>query len=276
MTTPDAEAYRAEFERLEAELKAHPGTKADQMAKDVERAFVTWHQRSRELHAVLHYGETDEDMQTELMQNVRPPVAREQYMRALDSALNAYLGAMGTLIDVARRISKKLPESFQSGYAERSQTVRDIEGVVVLRDLRNYMLHYSSAPWRADGNITADGMTTRISLDSATLAEWNGWKADSRKYLADNQTVRLIEIVVPYEAAMTSLFAWFGEEFYKIKQSDIGAANDLVRRVNLHMSGGATDGKDWQKRMMHVQENLRRSRAGEPQIDYETGLELPE
>lgn len=276
MSEEDAESYRAEYERLVSELKEHPGTKADEMMKDVQRAFATWHQRSRELHAVLHHGETDDDMQTELMQNVRPPEARDQYMRALDSALSAYLGAMGALIDVTRRISQKLPESFQSDYADRSQAVRDVQGVVVLRDLRNYMLHYSSAPWRADANITSEGMTTRISLDSESLAKWSGWKADSRTYLRANDAVRLIEIIVPYEAAMVRLFEWFGEEFYRIKQPDLDAANDLVRRVNLHLSGGATDGHDWQKRMAHVQENLRRSRAGEPQIDYETGLPLPE
>jgi hypothetical protein len=38
----------------------------------------------------------------------------------------------------------------------------------------------------------------------------------------------------------------------------------------MHMTGGVTDGKDWQQRMAHVQENLRRMDAGEPQLAYES------
>jgi hypothetical protein len=102
MPSPDVETtYRAEHDRLVNALKDHPGKKADLLLADVHRSFRTWNQRSVELRAMLQYGETDDEMQIELMQNIRPPVARDQYVSTLDSGLSAYLAAMGALIDDA-------------------------------------------------------------------------------------------------------------------------------------------------------------------------------
>ena len=42
------------------------------------------------------------------------------------------------------------------------------------------------------------------------------------------------------------------------------------------MYGTVTDGRDWQKRMEHIQQNLRAKREGRPQTDYETGAAIPE
>lgn len=276
MTSSEESAYRVGYERLTKEIQAHAGVKADRMMQDVQRSFRTWHQRSTELRALLHHAETDEDMQVELMQNVRPQIARDRYVSDIDSALNAYLGAMGALIDVARRVSQNLPQAFQTDYAERSQAVRDLDGVMVLRDLRNYMLHYSSAPWHFSGTFNTSGSTARVALDSETLAEWKSWKADSRSYFEAHDVVHLSQIIAPYELAMIGLFEWFSHEFYTYKQSDVDAANDLMRRANLQLTGGVTDGHDWQERIAHVQENIHRHKAGEAQINYETGLPFPE
>lgn len=272
----DQEADRAEFERLEKSLTDHPGTKADQLMADVQRTFRPWYQRSVELRALLHFGETDEDMQNELMRNVPPLDAREQYVGALDSALSAYLAAMGAVIDVARRVAGKLGNPFEEAYRKQSMPVRAIDGVVVIRDLRNYMLHRGAAPWQFSGEITPAARTTEVGLDSEELSEWDRWKADSRAYLNSHNSVHLISILTPYEEGMVALFEWFGVEFYRVVQPDLDAANDLVRLLNLHMTGGVSDGKDWPERMAHVQQNLRRSDAGLPQLDYETGLPFPE
>ncbi|WP_105036814.1 hypothetical protein [Cryobacterium aureum] len=277
MTSMDEqEAHRAEYERLQKMLKNHPGKKADQLMADVQRTFRPWYQRSVELRALLHHGETDENMQNELMRNIPPLDGREQYVGALDSALIAYLGAMGAVIDVARRVAKTLGNPFEESYNEQSMLVRAIDGVTVLRDLRNYMLHYGSAPWPFSGRITPDTRTTEVGLTSEVLAEWKGWKADSRAYLNSRKSVRLISVVAPYEAGMVALFEWFNIEFYRVVQPDLDAANKLVRQLNLHLTGGVTDGKDWPERMAHIQENLRRSNAGLPQFNYETGLPFPD
>ncbi len=274
-STDEQEAHRAEYERLQLSLKNHPGKKADQLMADVQRTFRPWYQRSVELRALLHHGETDENMQNELMRNIPPLDAREQYVGALDSTLSAYLAAMGTVIDVARRVAKTLGNPFEESYNKQSMLVRAIEGVTVLRDLRNYMLHYRSAPWHFSGRITPDTQTTEVGLDSDGLVEWKGWNAGSRAYLKSRNSVRLISIVDPYEAGMVALFDWFNIEFYRVVQPDLDAANDLVRQLNLHLTGGATDGKDWPERMAHIQENLRRSNAGLPQLNYEIGLPFP-
>jgi len=275
-SSDEQEAYRAEYERLETLLRNHPGKKADQLMADVQRTFRPWYQRSVELRALLQYGETDDNMQTELMRNIPPTDARDQYVGALDSALSAYLGAMGTVIDVARRVAKTLGNPFEQSYNDKSMLVRAVDGVNVLRDLRNYMLHYGSAPWHLSGQITPVTRRTEVGLSSETLAEWKGWKSDSRAYLKRRKTVRLVIITSPYEAAMVSLFEWFNVEFYRVVQPDLDAANDLVRRINLHLTGGVSDGKDWPERMAHIQENVRRSNAGLPQLNYETGLPFPD
>ncbi|MCI9856782.1 hypothetical protein [Microbacterium proteolyticum] len=271
MAHSNDDAHAAEYERLTAELDAHPGTLANQMMSDVVRAFRAWFQRSQELRKLLHRGETDATFQMELMQNVHAPTVREAYTHELDSTLVAYLGAMGALIDIARRVAKALPDEFRTEYDARSKVVRAIDGVSLIRDLRNYMLHYGVAPWHLSGTITAEGMTGRVGLASRELLRSSGWNAVSKAYMKKHEVVRLSAIVTPYEAAMLPLYEWFNEEFYRHKKPDLDAANELVRNVNLHLTGGVTDGQDWPERMEHMQENLRRWKAGEPQTDYETG-----
>lgn len=264
----------AEYERLTAALDEHAGTVADGMIRDVIRAFQTWHHRANELRSLLHHGETDVMMQAELMQNMHAPTARDEYIRALDSTISAYLAAMGALIDVARRVAKSLPDDFNAEYLSRLQVVRAIDGVSVLRDLRNYMLHYGSAPWHFSGTVSAAGMRARVGLASRDLRRWSAWTAPSKTYLKNHDVVHLIQIVTPYENAMVPLFEWFAADFYRHKQPDLDAANDLVREVNLHLSGGVTDGRAWPRRLAHLQENVRRMDAGEAQTDYETGQPL--
>jgi hypothetical protein len=265
----------AEYERLTDALDKHPGTLADRLMSDIQRACTTWLQRSLELRALVQHGETDDEMQIELMQNVRPPTARDNYVAALDSTLNAYLAAMGALIDVARRVAQQMPDDFRAEYLARSEAVRAIDGVSVLRDLRNYMLHYSAAPWHFSGAIKDNTMTSCVGLDSAALSAWDRWSATSKTYLRRNDVVPLRNIITPYEAAMIRLFEWFATDFYRHKQPDLDAANDLVRRVNLHLTGGVSDGADWPQRVAHMAENIRRANAGEPQINYETGEPIP-
>ena len=50
--------------------------------------------------------------------------------------------------------------------------------------------------------------------------------------------------------------------------------DDLIRRRNLLVSGGVTDGLDWEQRVAHMAENGKRARRGEPQTDYQTGLPI--
>jgi hypothetical protein len=48
--------------------------------------------------------------------------------------------------------------------------------------------------------------------------------------------------------------------------------NGLIAKRNLLLTGGVSNGRDWEARVAHMEENLRRSQRGEPQINFETEL----
>jgi hypothetical protein len=276
-SNPDAEETRA----LETRLAEHPGKRLHGRLRDLQRIFAAWAGFSLSLSALLHRCETDEAIARELMRNVGDQSGKERIVRALDQATVAYVAGIGAVIDHARNISRTQTDLVREQYEERSrELLRTVEGAAFLGKLRNYVLHNIAAPWFFSGEFTTDppSSTTIIALDvEALLSDKNTWGADARKFLVESgDRVQLSPLLGPYLAAMSDHLRQFNDDVASSNRHLFDEASDLARRINLLLTGGATDGSDWAARVEHMQENTRRADRGEPQINYVTGEPFPD
>lgn len=87
--------------------------------------------------------------------------------------------------------------------------------------------------------------------------------------------LRVSPLLSPYLVAMEEVTGWVLDRCWGDNAAVIDAANDLVRERNLVLSGGVSDGGDWEARIAHMSENIARAKRGEPQTDFITGKPLP-
>lgn len=227
---------------------------------------------AHELMQVLDAAEKDERLARELFQNVRPTNVRRDYFGLLDQKLHNMLASAVSLVDHTRRVRNKYKGTdFYKELMTRNNLVRAAPGSTFVRDLRNYLLHYGVLAFVHQISMPSEGSTlvSEVHLDCAQLRTWDGWTAPSKSYMTSRgETVHLSATVREYIANMESLYRWVFEQFEGLHGKDIDDTNKLVAELNLTMTGGVTDGRDWHARMAHMQENLRAWREGREQTAY--------
>lgn len=253
-------------------MTGHPGAVARDRMLELKRAFDIWAPNCQELRLLLRVAETNEDVIVHLMQNVREPTVRDKFIREFDSALQAFVGSAVALVDITRRAVKAdINTDFGREFTRRNNVVRALPGVAVIRGLRNYLLHYASAPIVTRASFTPDGpLTGSVVLESAALLKYDGWDSAAKKYLkANDEGVRLSAILPEFQAAMSDLYRWLLEAYGDLHEGEFDEYNELVRRYNLALTGGAHDGSDWHEFMDHLGKNIRAHKDGRPQTSWQ-------
>jgi hypothetical protein len=276
-THPELEEIRV----VEEEILAHPGHRLHFRLRDLARILEAWAGFSQALSALLAACETQEKLHHELMTNVGPASGRAKIVRALDQATIAYVAGLGAVIDHARNISKGQPEALRREYDERSRKLLDsVSGAAFLGKLRNYVLHSIAAPWVFSGQFISDPPTSSavVALDAEALLEnKTAWSAEAKSFIsAAGDRVQLSPLLDPYLRAMWQHIHQFIDEVTAANEALFREVDELTKRRNLLLTGGVSDGSDWEARIAHVQENIRRKSRGEPQINFETGEPFPD
>ena len=260
---------RAEVERIEAQLRHHPGRRAYSQVVDLERAWNTHRNASTNIIALVQAGETDEAMAVDLIH--WQDDKRTAFLGASDAALHAYVGALSSLIDITRRIVRKQPQDLQTEFGRRLQAVLNVEGASFLGDLRNYLMHVGHAPWVVHAEVTGGHASARLLLRSEDLLLWNNWTAASNAYLHGQEAIYLSVVLPAYWAELHLLYVWLLDDVQRVHVVEIDAANELVRQRNLVLTGGQFE--DQASFMAMVQKSVRDYREAKgsgPGIDTAT------
>ena len=161
--------------------------------------------------------------------------------------------------------------AFAAEFATRNDAVRTAGSSAFLRDLRNYLLHYGVLAFVHQVSFPSETspFVSEVRLNCTELQVWDRWSAAAKSYTAHcGESIHLSATAQEYISNMEALYQWVFEQFESLHGDDTDAANRLVAEVNLTMSGGVTDGRDWHAFMAHVQENLRARREGREQTSY--------
>lgn len=278
-SVPDAEhmsehPYSSEIEAVEKEIREHPGNNLGRRLKDLDRVFSAWGGFSVALSRLLKQCETHEETIVELViRNVGDTSARTAITTALDQALIAYVAGLGAVIDHARIVLKSQKPELQTEYAERlGRMTKAVPGALFLAKLRTFVLHYVVAPWEFTAQTEGSTTTARVFLNSRELLRID-WPPAARDFIESaGEQLHLSPLLHSYLEEMHSLIAWLLERCWAENAAQFQQVNGLIAKRNLLLTGGVSDGRDWEARVAHMEENLRRAERGEPQTNFETGL----
>ncbi|WP_156122630.1 hypothetical protein [Microbacterium hominis] len=274
----DAGSPRDDLEAVDKELRRHPGARAVRRIKNVRRVYDVWQGFAQPMDQLLASCETDEEAIVALTRNVGDRTAGEQLTRLLDQSLLAYVAGLVAVVDQSRPIVDLLSPANQKAAATRGAALLAAHPeAVFLAKLRNYVLHYLAAPWQFTATF-GEGQALRgeISLESEQLLEYDGWSTAKSYIRSAGPSIHIRPLIRPHFLATAEHTNWLLNTAWHDCASEIEQANLLIMKRNLILTGGATDGHDWEARVAHMQENIRRKDAGEPQTDFNTGLPISE
>lgn len=266
-----------EIDALDAEIDRHPAHKTYRRLADLQRVLKAWNAYSLRLSQLLTELEESEEVAAVLMRNFGDTSAQDEIVLVLDQGLIAYVAGLGAVVDHARILSEGRSKALRERYEGRTkQLLSDIPSAPFLAKLRNYVLHNVAAPWEFGGTFGEGGVFegTQISLSvEALLENKSGWSADAKAYLrASGTKIQLSPLLEVYRKVMVEHIDTLMREVYEENEPSMETVRELARKRNLLLTGGITDGDDWEDRMAHIQENIHRKNRGEPELNYETGL----
>jgi len=239
----DPEDLDQTLEQYATELRAHPGTLAHHRVDDVIRAWDVFDAAGRDVYAVMMAGQEDSAFATSLID--WRGTGRAAFVSAADKAVQALVAALGSLIDVSRRVMSKEPADLRVEYDRRvAAAVMQEPGAGLLKGLRNYLLHYGHAPWRVDGRFGPNEAAVTITLVGEDLLMWDGWKVATRALIQREGNVNLGPLVSDYRNTLRDLYAWLVSVMQNVHAEEIAAANGVVRRRNLFLSDGAFETRE--------------------------------
>lgn len=258
---------RDKLAAMDAALAAHPGSVLRRRLEDLHRVWDAWVAFSAELSALLEACETYETMARELTRNVGDRTVQRRTIRALDKAVLAYAAGLGALIDQTRIVVQQQPTEWQKRYElKRAETVGGLPAAPFLAKLRNYVLHYVAAPWSFHYSYSDGVMDGVVSLTTDDLLR-TGWPASARAFIdANAPELHLRPLLLPLAEQELILTRWVDEQARSEHADELKAMEQLIAERNLFLTGGATDGRDWEEQTRALEEELRRMRSepGEP------------
>ncbi|MEB0003941.1 hypothetical protein QN357_13490 [Cryobacterium sp. RTC2.1] len=265
-----------EIDQVEKSIKRHPGKRLDNRLDQLKRVFEAWADFSASFNVLLDKCEKDDDFISELIRNVGDRTKQHRIIRSLDQAAIAYTAGLGAVIDQSRAVVQAQSPAIQDEYARRASVImKGHPGGPFLAKLRNYVLHNVAAPWTFSGTF-GEVSTGRVALDSASLLEDNkSWSRDAKDFIvANGESIQLSPLIAPYSEAMVEHIGWIFPTVAAANAKILKECDELIQTRNLLLSGGVTDGRDWELRIAHMSENIKRADRGEPHTDYRTGLPI--
>lgn len=266
---------KAQYDQLVRDRDAHPEYLLHQAWRSLWRSFDVYTDNMQDLQRLLDAARENEQLQVELFQNVRPPVVRDAYVRALDKNLHNALAAAVSLVDHSRRhVAEYFPDSdFSLEFESRNAAVIALPEAVFLRRFRNYLLHVGHAPFAMTGTLSnEDGKATRttIWLVSAELMTSTIFTGAAQTFIKSHPgNIDLYDVMDTYRRVMLELYRWTFDQQDVLSPHGLDILNEFVRRINLTMTKGSHDGRDHERFLQHLQSNLQAFGEGRAQADWQ-------
>ncbi|MFC3495446.1 hypothetical protein [Glycomyces rhizosphaerae] len=256
-----------QMNQLRRQLAVHPGKIADDRRSEITRSCDVFFRNMKELHGLVVAAETDQELALELIQNVRPPDVADEFYGRLDQRLQNMISSAVALVEHTKRLLGKYPDTeFAAEFARRNEKIWNLSSSKFLRNLRNYLLHYGMVPFDHTVTISSSVIDSKVLLNCQALLGWDNWTAPVRKFIeSSGDSIRLRTVIEEYSKQMQDLYGWMFTEYRRIHAADIAAANEIVARFNLALTGGRTDGRDYG--MAPSKEEIRKFRESHAEPD---------
>lgn len=180
----------------------------------IGRSWIVFQRNTDELLNVLKRPNDDVMFSMVLLGDARGAI--DSFWGEVDQRLHNELASAVSLIDHTRRhleyFKSDVPVIFAE-YEKRNLTIKNMNETKFLRNMRNYLLHYGTAPMVQSFNLISGGHS--FMLNAASLLKWSGWNVEMREYLStfgDRAGPLLGQEVTVYANAMLNMFSWLFEQ----------------------------------------------------------------
>lgn len=178
------------------------------------RSWTVFARNTDELLDVLDRPNNDVVLSLVLMGDDREAIG--PFWGEVDQRLHNELASAVSLVDHTRRLLEYLGSDVSgiiAEYTERNLKIMAMNETKFLRKLRNYLLHYGTAPILQSLNLASGEHS--LKLNAASLLKWPEWNVQMRKYLSafgDRDGPLLRQEVAVYATAMSDMYHWLFEQ----------------------------------------------------------------
>ena len=236
-------SLRPHLDPVLAEMKQHAGSEIIRSWQALHAMWAVYELNAADVLALIHSIADDPMLAMEMVQNVRPPLVREQLTAQIDQKLHNYIASSASLIDQTRRLTDRFVTArVRDAYDRRRNALAADGGNAFLRDLRNYALHYS-IPFTAHTvsfNAGEPELSYKVELSTSMLQEWDGWKAPAKKFLAEvGAAVELRQVIAQHFHAYSDLWTWLFDQEAALTRLAVVAHDELAKEHDWILTGGA-------------------------------------
>lgn len=235
--------------------------RTERLLREFEESPGVVYTRARDLHKTSTYTFTENGrVLIQALKSFKSYVAfpgfaeqeetNKQHREILRHFQNFVMSAMA-LVDVSRAWRKKLEPRHPGFCAEYDGRLvaefKEAQDHLFIKDLRNYMTHYSLPLSASQGSFTLSfslmggdehrRLEWAVVLDLESLRQSRDWSRQSKAYLAScSEDINVLTIVEPYHKRVVEFYTWFHERLEALHFMDIEESTRLHQDLNSPVS----------------------------------------
>jgi hypothetical protein len=228
-----------------------PGSKSVELAKKIEasggyalfqelfhlkRSIDILSQNFAELEVV--FGELSKESGA-IALTTGPRQKTDFFWLQIHRLLQNYLAAAKALVDhLNRHMAKEENADLRTQYSLRARALGNSTTGMLVKDLRNYFLHYDVGPVCVVVNFQATQGTpfSSINFDCKELLKWLKWSRQSREYLEglrDSQRpLVILELLRQYQSSMVEFMDWLLAELQRLHEPELKDYREASREYS--------------------------------------------
>jgi hypothetical protein len=242
MSQTGQQAHVDRIQEARRRIDNHPAFKERVRIEGLVRMLdAVFDQNLRDLLRLLDGAATDHELAIELVQNVRPPQVREEFVKQTVRCLHNYVASAMSLVDHTRAIMRGRSGAITDEFARRKSEMLTNDEIPFVQDLRNFTLH-RALPVLGHRVRFGDGegeeMRSEVRLSASQLLEWDGWSARSRSFIAALGTdIELRPIIRTHGQTVWGVNAWLVNALGAANAPGLDEVNRLGVEFNALISG---------------------------------------
>jgi hypothetical protein len=238
----DNQAHIDQVRAAQCRIEHHPAFKEHKRIEGLALTLDAVFDRNlRDLLALLNAAATDQDLAIELVQNVRPPAVREEFIKRTVRCIHNCVASATTLVDHTRAMMRDRSDPLTEEFARRKSEMLAHDEIPFVQDLRNFTLH-RELPLLGHqvqfGDSEGAELRSEVRLSAAQLLEWSKWTARSRSFISDRgPDLELRPIIRHHGRIVWELNAWLVNALGAANAAGLDEVNRLGIELNAILSG---------------------------------------
>ena len=233
------------YRKARQDIENHEGSIVHYRWRNLELAWQAIYGANRDV-LLAFLTSANDDQQIEIMQMMSDD--NRDGFGLVGLLLFNFLQSANALANQCIRLQKKQENTeFIEEWKNQVQELTKIPEVSLIQDLRNFFAHVDIPPivftTRIDNHDGNGQLSTYFSLSSEKSRTSKSWEKTfaplSRKYLEENNPVKIEDLVRGFDEAENTFMDWLSEEYFKVHDDILAERDRALAELNLRFFGTA-------------------------------------